>query len=616
MNSNVSELTQLEKGVSILSRALKSMPLLPGVYRMLNTSGEILYIGKAKSLKKRVVSYTRPETLPIRLQRMIAQIHDIDITTTQTELEALLLESNLIKKHKPKYNILLKDDKSYPYIHITDDHNFPKAVKYRGARNKPGEYFGPFANAGAVDEAILSLQRIFMIRNCSEISFSNRKRPCLQYHIKRCSAPCVNKISQDDYAASIQQAKNFLKGKTTVVQDIFSKKMMHASDVQDFETAAKFRDRIKMMSELQSKQLINVSGINDADIIALYEDGGQRVVQILFFRNDRNYGTETIVLKHAENESLDDCMAAFLNQFYTNKEPASLLLLNQEPSDFQLIKTVFKEKYQLPIKWEFPKAGVKKDLINYALKNAADSIKRKAQESDSMNKILKQLVSIFDLKNIPQRIEVYDNSHIQGSFPFGCMIVATPDGFDQKSYRKFKIKKERAFGGDDFSMMEEVLERRFNHEKDWGLPDLLLIDGGKGQLSAVQKALDKAHLNIPVVCIAKGEDRHAGKEFLIMPEKEPFQLDFNSPLLYFLQRLRDEAHRFAITTHRNARTKNIAKSKIDELPGIGSLRKKALLQHFGSVEFIKQASIKELILVKGISYPLAKNIYDYFQEDR
>lgn len=612
----VSDLTQLEKGVGILSRALKTMPLLPGVYRMLNISGGILYIGKAKSLKKRVVSYTRPEVLPVRLQRMIAQIHNVEITTTQTELEALLLESNLIKKHKPKYNILLKDDKSYPYIHITDEDQFPKAIKYRGVRNKPGAYFGPFANAGAVDEAILSLQRIFMIRNCSDITFNTRKRPCLQYHIKRCSAPCVRKISQDDYATAIQQAKNFLKGKTTVVQDMFSKKMMIASNAQDFETAAKFRDRIKMMSVLQSQQLIHVSGMNDADIIALYEDDGHRVIQILFFRNDRNYGTETIILKHAEHESLADCMAAFLNQFYTNKEPAPLLLLNYEPSDFQLIKSVFKEKYSLSIKWEFPKSGVKKELINYALKNAADSMKRKAQESENMNKILHQLMSIFDLKQIPQRIEVYDNSHIQGSFPFGCMIVATPDGFDKKSYRKFKIKRERSFGGDDFAMMEEVLERRFHHEKEWILPDLLLIDGGKGQLSAVQKVLDKAALTIPVVCIAKGEDRHAGKEFLIMPGKEPFQLDFNSPLLYFLQRLRDEAHRFAITTHRNARTKNIAKSKIDDLPGIGSLRKKALLQHFGSVEFIKQASIKDLILVKGISYPLAQNIYDYFQEDR
>ncbi len=322
----MSELTQLEKGVFVLNTALKSMTLLPGVYRMISISGEILYIGKAKNLKKRVVSYTRPEILPIRLQRMIAQIHRVEITITQTELEALLLESNLIKKHKPKYNILLKDDKSYPYIHITGDQDFPKAVKYRGARNKQGEYFGPFANAGAVDEAILSLQRIFMIRNCSESTFKNRKRPCLQYHIKRCSAPCVNKVSKDEYASSIQQAKNFLKGKTTVVQDMFSKKMMTASDAQDFETAAKFRDRIKLMSELQSKQLINVSGINDADIIALHEDGGQRVVQILFFRNDRNYGTETIMLKHTEGESLEDCMAAFLNQFYTNKEPASLLL--------------------------------------------------------------------------------------------------------------------------------------------------------------------------------------------------------------------------------------------------------------------------------------------------
>ena len=612
----MNELTQLEKGVQVLSSALNSMTLLPGVYRMISSSGEILYIGKAKSLKKRVVSYTRPETLPIRLQRMIAQIHKVEITTTQTELEALLLESNLIKKHKPKYNILLKDDKSYPYIHITGDHEFPKAVKYRGAKNKPGEYFGPFANAGAVDEAILSLQRIFMIRNCSESTFNNRKRPCLQYHIKRCSAPCVNKISKDDYASSIQQAKNFLKGKTTVVQDTFSNKMMIASNTQDYETAAKFRDRIKMMSELQSKQLINVSGINDADIIALHEESSNRVVQIIFFRNDRNYGTETIMLKHTEGEALENCMAAFLNQFYANKEPAPLLLLNQTPSDFQLIKDVLSEKYKSPIKWEFPKAGIKKDLINYALKNAADSVKRKAQESESMNKILKELTAIFDLAKTPQRIEVYDNSHIQGSFPVGCMIVATPDGFDKKSYRKFKIQKERGFGGDDFAMMEEVLERRFNHEKDWGLPDLLLIDGGKGQLTSVNNALHKAQLNIPVVCIAKGEDRHAGKEFLIMQEKEPFQLEFNSPLLYFLQRLRDEAHRFAITTHRSARIKNISKSKIDDLPGIGSLRKKALLQHFGSVEFIKQASIKELILVKGISYPLAKSIYEHFQENR
>lgn len=598
-------LNSLENGVRILKETLKTMPSDPGVYRMINTLGDAVYVGKAKNLKKRVISYTQIDKLPIRLQRMVAEIDHLVIVTTKTEVEALLLESNLIKKLKPRYNILLKDDKSYPYIFFPESHDFSKALKHRGSRAQKGDYFGPFANVGAVDEVLLSLQRIFMIRNCSDTSFKNRKRPCLQYYIKRCSAPCVEKITKADYAQSIDQAKNFLRGKTTVVQDFFAEKMQTESDLLNYEAAAIYRDQIKMMTELQEKQRIHVQGVESADIIALYQEGGQTVVQIFFFRYGRNYGTESIFLSHTKEQSDAQCMAAFLNLFYENREPSPLILLSHAPEDFDLIKESLSIKGVSKI--EIPKLGVKKDLVMHAMTNATESLQRKSLETQSLKKVFSEIQGLFGLAHIPERIEIYDNSHFQGSNPVGVMVLATLEGF--KSYRKYKFK----FGRDDFAMMAEMLERRFKEETNF--PDLLLIDGGKGQVSSVQKVLDKLNLSIPVVGIAKGEDRNAGHEYFVIKGKDPFQLDFKSPTLYFLQKIRDEAHRFAITTHRKQKIKDISKSTLDDLPGIGPKRKKAMLQYFGSLEAIKKAGVEDLILVKGINQPLAKAIYDFFKHE-
>ena len=601
----------LAKGAQVLRSFLKTLPLAPGIYRMLNQKQEVIYIGKAKSLKKRVGSYCHVQKLPNRLQRMVSEIHSVEVVITHTETEALLLESNLVKKVQPHYNVLLKDDKSFPYILLTKDHAYSRIAKHRGAHAIKGDYFGPFASILAVDETILTLQRIFQIRNCSDSYFAARTRPCLQYHIKRCAAPCVNKISEKDYAEAVKQAEEFLLGKDDLVQRQLALKMNQASEALEFEVAAGYRDRIQLLTQIQSRQRIHVEGLKDADVIALASLGGRTCVQIFFFRYGRNFGTESFVLSHSDEETPEISMAAFITQFYDERTPAPLILMNHKPEGVQLIKQAFRDKYKQSTAFEVPKLGVKKDLVDHALSNAKAYLERKQTESASMVKIFNEITDLFDLPKIPERIEVYDNSHIQGKDACGVMVVASREGFDKKSYRKFSIKSLDG-KGDDYGMMREVMKRRFSHKDDWVMPDLLLIDGGGGQLSTVLSCLQEMNLDIPVAGIAKGPDRNAGRERFFMPGKDPFSLPENSPVLYFLQRLRDEAHRFAIGFHRSKRQKNIEKSKLDDVPGIGKLRKKKLLQHFGSVQGVAQAGLSDLQLVEGINKLVALKIYQHF----
>jgi excinuclease ABC subunit C len=583
---------------------------------MVNTQGEVLYVGKAKNLKNRVTAYTLPEKLPHRLKRMIAETHSMEIVTTQSEVEALLLESNLIKKFQPPYNILLKDDKSFPYILITQDHAYPRALKHRGPQKIVGRYFGPFASSQAVDECLILLQKVFLLRNCTDSYFASRTRPCLQYHIKRCSAPCVQKISQEDYRESVDQAIDFINGKSNKIQQFLAHRMQAASDQLDYEQAAVYRDRIALLTRLIARQRINVGTLEEADIIAVAEQDNQTCIQVFFFRQGQNLGTQSFFLSHTEESSLPEKLSAFINQFYANREPPKLVLLNEEPQEFHLIKQSLKENYHKAIQWEIPKLGRKRDIIDHALKNAHDAIGRKQRENASIQRNLEEITDIFELAERPSRIEVYDNSHLQGSNPYGVMIVADETGFNKKFYRKFAIKsKFPEFGGDDYEMMREVMRRRFARagQEEWTLPDLMLIDGGLGQLNAVLQVMQDLDIQGPlVVAIAKGEQRNAGRETFFMEARDPFTLPHDSSALYFLQRLRDEAHRFAIGSHRHGRQRSLFKSKLDEIPGIGPRRKKALLQHFGSVQGISSAGIQDLLRVEGINKKVAEDIFAYF----
>jgi|CryBogDrversion2_8_1035294.scaffolds.fasta_scaffold00360_7 excinuclease ABC subunit C len=608
---NLSE--TLERGVEILRNFVKTLPSSPGVYRMLGQKQEVLYVGKAKNLKKRVVSYCHIQKLPNRLQRMVAELSSLEIVITHTEIEALLLESNLIKKLQPRYNVLLKDDKSFPYILLTKDHSYSRIVKHRGPQTIKGSYYGPFASIVAVDETVLTLQKIFQIRNCNDNYFANRTRPCLQYHIKRCTAPCVGKISGTEYKDAVNQAEDFLLGKAGLVQQQLAEKMTEASEALEFEKAASYRDRIHLLTQIQSRQRINISGMKDADVIALAQLGGKTCVQIFFFRYGRNFGTESFMLAHTSEETPEVGMAAFLTQFYEERVPAPVVLMNYRPEEMNLIKDAFKGKHKQTTAWEVPKLGLKKELIDHAFANAKASLERKQTESASVAKIFNQITEIFELSKVPERIEIYDNSHIQGKDAYGVMVVANQQGFDKKSYRKFSIKT-LGEKGDDYGMMREVMNRRFAHKEEWVLPDLLLIDGGEGQLSTVLACLQKMELELPVVAIAKGPDRNAGKERFFMPGKDPISLPENSPVLHFLQRLRDEAHRFAIGTHRSKRQRKIGQSQLDSIPGIGALRKKKLLQYFGSAQGVAHAGLADLQLVEGINKAVALKIYQHFHE--
>jgi excinuclease ABC subunit C len=615
-------LSRFDIGAEMLRTQIKTLPDQPGIYRMIGKEGSPLYVGKAKNLKKRVAAYTQRARLPVRLQRMVALAQSIEITVTRTESEALLLEASFIQRFLPPYNILLRDDKSYPYILITRDHDYPQLMKHRGAKNRKGWYFGPFASGGAVTETLTMLQRGFMLRNCTDAFFSNRSRPCLQYHIKRCTGPCVGLVTKEDYAQQVSDTLDFLKGKSQDIQSKLAAQMQQASDATDYEAAAKLRDRIKILTGIQSRQSIHVAGINDADIIAMHQSSGKTAVQVFFFRQDRNYGARVFYPQHDKDQTPAEIIEAFIAQFYADKPAPPLLLLDTQPDEQLLLEQALSEQAQHKVRILVPQTGDKKRLIDMAQKNAQEALGRMMSERNEQTKLLNRIAEIFSLATPPKRIEVYDNSHIQGSFAVGAMIAAGPEGFLKKTYRKFNIRNAQT--NDDFAMMNEVLTRRFSRlidedpERTSGLwPDLLLIDGGAGQLNKVIAVLDKLGVrDITIVGIAKGPDRNAGRERFFLPNRAPFDLPHDDPALYYLQRLRDEAHRFAIGTHRARRTKAIGQSRLDEVPGIGVTRKKALLHHFGSAKAVESADLEELMRTPGINRGTAQKIHDYFREGR
>lgn len=580
---------------------------------MIDAQGEILYIGKAKELKKRVTSYTQAERLGYRLQQMVAKIDRIETTSTNTEAEALLLEANLIKEHQPRYNILLKDDKSYPYI-LIDEHDYPRIQKYRGSKNKKGKYFGPFPSAGAVNKAITDIQKAFLIRPCSDNYFSNRNRPCLEYQIKRCSAPCVKKISEDAYQKLVKEACDFLSGKGRSIQQKLVKRMEEASQEQDYETAAQYRDRIKALNAIQAKQDIYVNCLTDADLIGFARFKHMSIMLIHIYRDGRLFGHHAVFPKRAEEIEDQEIIAHFLGQYYQrHTAPKEILLsikFNEAPMFETMLTTIAKHKVTLST----PQKGAKKALMDTVQKQAEEALKKELERTLKQQDLLAELGEFFHLPSRPKRVEIYDNSHIMGTDQIGVMVTANDEGFDKSSYRKFKIKTTTLTPGDDYAMMQEVLTRRLKYITDApdSTPDLLLIDGGKGHRSAVMAVFKTLGLPIiPFVCIAKGPDRNAGEEQFFSHDGKSYQLPKHSPLMHFLQRLRDEAHRFAIGSHRQNRDKKMHQSLLDTIPGIGAKRKKALLHHFGSIAAIKTATVEELKNVEGINAEMAEVIREY-----
>jgi excinuclease ABC subunit C len=605
----------LPTGVEIIEIALETMPGNPGVYRMLDTRGEALYVGKARNLRKRVASYTQISRLPERLRRMVADTASMEIVTTHTEAEALLLEANLIKRLKPRYNILLRDDKSYPWLMLTEDHPYPQISKHRGAQLRKGSYWGPFASAWSVSQTVQALQRVFLLRTCADTVFSNRTRPCLLYQIKRCAAPCVGRVSDADYATLVAQAKAFLSGKTGAVQKDLGAAMEQAAEELEFERAAAIRDRLRGLAHIQGNDVINPASLTDADVIALHQEAGQSCVQVFFIRGGRNNGNRSFFPSHAKGEEAPEILSAFIAQFYDDKPPPKLLLLSHEPQDSELLSEALSLKADQKIELTVPQRGEKHDVVKHAATNAREALERKLAESAGQGKLLGAVAELFALPETPSRIEIYDNSHISGTAAYGVMVVAGPDGFDKSAYRKFAIKSVLT-PGDDFAMMREVLTRRFSRAAAEGenLPGLVIIDGGAGQLSAATTIFEELGIisEIPLVAIAKGPERDAGREWFHMAGRAAFQLPPRDPVLYFLQRLRDEAHRFAITTHRNARTKKITTSELDDVPGIGAARKRALLMHFGSARGVKAAGLRDLEAVTGINRSTARAVYAHF----
>ena len=607
-------------GVKIIKSYLKNLGTGPGVYRMIDEKENVLYVGKAKNLTNRVKNYTNLKGLPHRIAKMVSLTHTMEFVTTHTEVEALLLEANLIKRYKPQYNILLRDDKSFPYIFIDTSHKSPRVLKHRGAKKREGYYFGPFASVTAVNASLNILQKSFSLRTCSDSIFNSRSRPCLLYQIKRCSAPCVDKITNDDYNALVDEAHDFLSGKSDAIKGRFTTKMADASEDKNYELAAVYRDRLKSLAAVQSKQDATDGKLDEADVIAAYQQGGQTCIQVFFYRNGQNWGNKAYFPRHDKDLHVDEVLPAFISQFYDNKLPPKKVIINNSIKQKALLEEALGIKAERKVKITMPQRSRNLLLIKMVERNAREALERKVAETSSQAKLLKGVAELFDLDAPPKRIEVYDNSHISGTSALGAMIVAGPEGFDKKSYRKFNIKSENLAPGDDFGMMREVMTRRFkrqlkeNPDRDnetW--PDLLLIDGGKGQLSAVLGSLEEVGVsNVPVVAIAKGPDRNAGREDFYIDGKSPFKLAPNDPVLYFLQRLRDESHRFVIGSHRTKRAQKIHKSILDDLPGVGAMRKKSLLLHFGSAKGVQDAAISDLEKVNGISRPLATQIYDYF----
>jgi excinuclease ABC subunit C len=603
----------------VIETALQTMPGNPGVYRMLDAKGDALYVGKARNLKKRVTSYTQIARLPERLRRMVADTVAMEIVTTHTEAEALLLEANLIKRLKPRYNILLRDDKSYPWLMLTEDHPYPQIAKHRGAQVKKASYWGPFASAWSVNLALQALQRVFLLRTCTDSVFANRTRPCLLYQIKRCSGPCVGRISEAEYGKLVEQAKAFLSGKSGAVQKDLAVAMQEAAEHLEFERAAAIRDRIRGLTHIQGSDVINPASLTDADVIALHQEAGQSCIQVFFIRGGRNNGNRSFFPTHAKGDEEGAVLAAFIAQFYDDKPPPSLLLLSHAPDERELLAEALSLKAGRKVTLFVPQRGEKHDVVLHARTNAREALERKLAETAGQGKLLAAVAELFGLPETPKRIETYDNSHIMGTNAYGVMVVAGPEGFDKSAYRKFAIKGPIT-PGDDFAMMREVLTRRFGRslaedpDRQSGTwPDLVLIDGGAGQLSAVSAVMAELGLaDIPLVAIAKGPDRDAGREWFHIAGRDAFQLPPRDPVLYFLQRLRDEAHRFAITTHRNARSKKITTSELDEISGIGAARKKALLLHFGSARGVKGAGLRDLEAVDGINRATARAVYAFF----
>ncbi len=620
-------------GFELIAETVKRLPSGPGVYRMLDEAGTVLYVGKARSLKKRVVSYSRPTGLSARLMSMVNRTVAMEFVSTNTESEALLLEANLIKRFRPRYNVLLRDDKSFPYIVLTGDHEAPQILKHRGAHSRPGAYFGPFASAGAVDRTINALQKAFLIRSCSDAVYETRTRPCLLWQIKRCAAPCTREIALEDYAALVGEAKAFLSGKSQAIRKKLAADMEAASEAMEFERAAVIRDRLASLSHVDSHQGINAQGVEEADVFAVHQDGGETCVQVFFFRTGQNWGNRAFFPR---DEGLDapDVLQTFLAQFYDDKPVPRALFLSHEIPERTLLTEAFSAKAGRKVEVSVPQRGVKRELVEHALANAREALGRHLSDKQSQTKLLAGLATVFELAEPPRRIEVYDNSHIMGAQAVGGMIVAGPDGFSKAHYRKFNIKSEDLTPGDDFAMMREVLTRRFSRllkeaprdaapnatdgDPDalgpW--PDLVLIDGGAGQLSTARAVLAELGIeDVPLVGVAKGVDRDAGREEFHQPGKRPFRLPPRDPVLYFIQRLRDEAHRFAIGVHRAKRKKAMNANPLDEITGIGASRKRALLRHFGTAKAVAKAGVDDLIEVDGISESVAKRVYDHFHTD-
>jgi excinuclease ABC subunit C len=677
----------LHAGRAAIVRDAKMAPAQPGVYRMIDERGDVLYVGKAKNIRNRIRAYARPTGLDTRIERMVAATRGLEFVVTRTETEALLLEANLIKRLRPRFNVLLRDDKSFPYILITSDHWAPQILKHRGARNRPGQYYGPFASVWAVNRTVNALQRAFLLRSCSDSFFESRTRPCLLHQIKRCSAPCTNEIDYKDYAVLVREANAFLSGRSKAVKDELAAEMEKAAEALDFERAAVYRDRLAALSAIQAHQGVNPRGVEEADVFALHQEGGFACVEVFFFRTGQNWGNRAYFPKADRAIGAGEVLAAFLAQFYDDKPCPRLILISHEFDDRALLAEALTTKSGRRVEIAMPQRGEKKDLVDDALANAREALGRKIAETSTQQKLLRQLAETFGLKRPPQRIEVYDNSHIQGSNAVGAMIVAGPEGFRKRDYRKFNMRSAELTPGDDFAMMREVLERRFKRllaeapmpsppageagephegtasarpsssspvfnspppaqggaalvdgaarpplhplpqretelppevsdveqlESPW--PDLVLIDGGLGQLNAAREVLGALGVDVPVIGIAKGPDRDAGRETFFVADRDPFKLPPRDPVLYYVERLRDEAHRFAIGSHRARRARDLREAGLQEIAGIGPTRKRALLHHFGTLKAIERASVTDLMQVDGISAETARRIYEFFHE--
>lgn len=627
-----------KSGADAIAEFVKRLPNRPGVYRMLNGNGDVLYVGKARSLKKRVTNYAQGRGHSGRIVRMIRETASMEFVVTRTETEALLLEANLIKRLRPRFNVLLRDDKSFPYILLTGNHPAPGIFKHRGARSRKGEYFGPFASAGAVGRTINSLQRAFLLRTCSDSVYDSRTRPCLLYQIKRCAGPCTGEIDEAGYTELVSEARDFLSGRSSKVKSVLSKAMSEASADLDFESAATYRDRLAALSHVQSHQGINPHTVEEADVFAVHQEGGQNCIEVFFFRTGQNWGNRSYFPRADASLTHEEVLGAFLTQFYDDKPCPRHILLSHEIEERELLSEALSTKSGHRVAVSVPQRGEKKDLIGHVLQNAREALGRRLAETSTQARLLSGLAETFELDQPPRRIEVYDNSHIMGANAVGGMIVAGADGFTKNQYRKFNIKSKDITPGDDFGMMREVIERRFsrlmkehglpgdnadaNPEEDDGgamppWPDLVLIDGGKGQMSAVNGILSELGIedHVTAIGVAKGMDREAGRERFFMKDRKPFSLPPRDPVLYFIQRLRDEAHRFAIGTHRARRKKELVKNPLDEIGGIGPGRKRALLHHFGTAKAVSRAAVEDLEAVEGISAQMARQIHDYFHEN-